>query len=404
MADSAEALVLDWTPAETGPTVEVDAAPINRLNINGPQDVPAYGKYTYKLAGALRAGSVSSWTPSGGTSTPDAAHPEQAAIAWDTPSGGAGAGWIGMVNCTVDGQPMYPRKVYVVDMTIAALPGGAPYFAAPPTVSGSTVHPAFGDKDGRNFQLNEVRAVIVPNAPGILYGLTVVLHGPTVGGITNAGVSEIVGGFVQNVIGFRNHGSYTKPNGTSGGTLTSSVEAMIGAPVSNAPVLDKYEGSLRAWNNSNNIGYSGYFAGFRNGANPTFSHVFIGNDTPGNGPPVTRQKWAGPLGNGNSIPGGSFLLSSMTYEEAFELDFCLQSKQGPLDNYVVRADTVWQMFGDGTVQRQDDNFNFTRTLAGLTVPISGAWTLETSSGLHPSQIKAPTMNDLTGKKETWKPS
>jgi len=371
----------DWHggPGAVQVAAKVDNAGLKTITVRGPQNVPAYGIYSYTASGPVPEGvSADSWSITNGSVTGNNPKADRTNVQWTMQNAGT-AGWVGKVDFVIGekfGQfKITPRSVNVVNIVVTT-PNNAFTNGTP--------------KDGGFYNHNGILTKKVlsadPNAAppqnvGLGWKAAVTLNGPH-----NPSVSRIEVGFVQNVTGFTNNGDKYTYVGKKTGHAVSTLNRQNAATLDQAPI-----GGMRPNAQYANVWYSNVVNGFytsvflaSNPQNNTASVTLNSDDTPFDGPPtlVLRQ----------------FRLVHMTLEFDFELDVCAQTQDpanGANQVYVKQSSVNWSFNGSGTTDPQQ-NFPWTgdQGIAKVTPPT--AWSAQIQTGATPGITKLNFNQEIDG--------
>ena len=362
---NSDVLAENWQGGPGGALVVglVDNAKLKVLTVNGPQNVPAYGTYSYSVSGGVPHNKANSWKITDGLVTGTNPVDSRTFIQWTKANAGT-AGWVGKADFVIaekaanyEVHAMSPNVVNVVVTTPnnAFVPG----------------HVTDADKFTKeaNNQRKQVSSGDItqnPPEPGLAWAASVTLNGPN----NNAGVKRIMVGFVQNATQFTHHGTYSA--GAQVFTMTSRLQSAPGAKA----ILDEVAGATRPW--------------YANGATflPTSNDpakdtaIIRANDRPFDGPPLFRRQ------------RGGGVLNHMYLEYDFELDVVGQTQDdanGSKRVFVKQSNAVWKFNGDGAVDSQR-NYKWTPDAEAKDTPPT-AWSAQITTGEMPV-VSEPIFNDL----------
>jgi hypothetical protein len=263
---------------------------------------------------------------------------------WVAPIGGAiqtGAGsgdvtilWnnqpiTGEARLLVDSDYQWDVDVNVVEVSVQSPNTGDPFSPGAPIALG-LLH---GGPTNLLEDVVSAGGLIAGVPPGLSWAANVTLNGPD----GNRGVSHIQVGFIQNLVGYTNIGTYT-----SGKTLTSSVSGIFSP---SAPVLDQIPNlTTGPWYETAVHVSTGLPSAFLNPTASKNSETISASDSPRTGPPVSYDQ---PTGN---APGPD-VLQSMQLVFQFVLDVAARTTdtQSSADNiYTPEATSSWSFVGSGT--------------------------------------------------------
>src|SRR5665213_596773 len=235
-----DALALNWMIGVGGQlAANVAGAKATVIAIVGPQDVPAYSIYKYGVVGAVpKPVHNDPWSVTqGGTVHTEGESGDFCTVEWNSaPAGTApGAGWFGDVAFNAPGFKGRPRRVNVVSIGLSngIFAPGTPRDGGQVNCNGTQIKEV-------DYGTNAV--------PGLTWSATVSATGPSAGNNTNLGIDRIKIGFMQNVTGFTDTGTYL-----NGAVRHSSLEQLIGSGPNNHPRHDVQFQQTGPWYDSNAV-------------------------------------------------------------------------------------------------------------------------------------------------------
>lgn len=306
----------------------------------GPLNVPDYSIHRYTSVGALVS---SHWTAPNNGSIITGSGTSDITILWD--SGPV----VGKSIYQINSDYVWDLEVNIVEVKVETPPSA--FISGAPFDSGNVVLGGVLSK------------IITSGSPALSWQAKITLNGP----LSDRGVDRLKVGFIQNLIGYVNRGTYT--NGSI--TLIANIETLT-------PLLDHVNSSSGPW--YVDTGAAVFF-------NPTPSvniKTISSSDTPVDGPPLTADQ-------GSTVSPTDDVLNVMSLIDDFQLDVCavtLDSQNGADSIYTRRATVNWSFIGSGTVA-QSSPHNWTGTGATITAPSS--WSGVTD-GSQPQKINGNTFN------------
>ena len=343
----------------------VDNAKLKPLMVSGPQNVPAYGTYSYSVSGGVPHNKANSWKITDGVVTGNNPLDSRTFVQWTKANAGT-AGWVGKADFVVaekaanyEVHAISPNVVNIVVTTPdSAFANGVP-------------------KDGGTFNHNGniTKKVLAadpnaapPNNVGLAWKAAVTINGPN-----NASVKRIEVGFVQNVTGFKNNGDKYTFVGNATGHAVSTLNRQNAATLDQAPTAGVRPRATYAkvWYSDivNNLYKSVFLA--TNPQNDTASVTLNSDDTPFDGPPTFAVR--------------KFRLLHMILEFDFELDVCAQT-QDAKTVFVKQSSVNWSFNGSGTTNPQQ-NFAWTGDVGIFKVTPPTAWSAQIQTGASPGITK-----------------
>ena len=340
----------------------VDHAKLKTLTVSGPQNVPAYGTYSYSVSGGVPHNKANSWKVTDGVTTGTSALDSKTLVQWTKANAGT-AGWVGKADFIIAEKAanyeVHAMSPNVVNISIAAPPGGE-FSAGTPTDGGT-----FVKGNLRRKQVWSGDQTATPKQPGLAWGAVVTLNGPN----NNTGVDRIKVGFIQNITGFIHHGTYKAGNQFI--TARSKVEGATLTP----PGLDEVDGAQRPWYST----AAGNTFQPARGGNPT--GPISSSDMPFDGPPLswTAGRLAGQL-------------MHMNLQYSFALYIAAQSQDAAGSKvYVGQYKGNWVFNGDGTI-KNDQGWTWTKDGTAKVTPPTD-WGQQLTTGESPV-ISGETLNSF----------
>jgi hypothetical protein len=319
---------------------DCDEIKVTVFNWLGPLNVPDYSIHQYTASGALGS---SQWaTPVNGTIKTGSGSSD-VTILWD------GGPVIGKSVYQANADYIWNLEVNVVEVKVetptSAFAAGTPFDSGNPVLGGV------------------ISKIITSGSPGFSWQAKITLNGPS----SDRGVDRLKIGFIQNLTGYRNRGTYT----TGPTTLTANIEALT-------PLLDHVDGSAGPWY------VDAGAAVFFNPSPSSKTKTIASSDTPSDGPPLTADQ-------GGTVAPTDDVLDSMDMRDDFQLNVCATTRdtQNAADTFYTRRATVtWSFVGSGSVAQTSP---YAWTGSGATVNAPAAWTGVTD-GSQPQRLSGDTFN------------
>ena len=345
----------------------VDHADTNRLTVNGPLNVPAYGTYSYSVSGGVNHNKANSFKITNGQVTGNNPSDSRTFVQWTMANAGT-AGWMGKVdfilaekNATYHVIAALPNVVNVVVTT-----PNNPFTPGHVTDAGIFIKEA----NRQRKQVSSGNANQNPPEPGLAWAANVALNGPATGNPKS--VTRIKVGFIQNVTNFIHHGTYVANQNTF------VMNSQLAGP---QRTLDEVDGAAQPW-------YSSGAGNLFQPTDPTKNAAMISSsDRPFDGPYLIRRQ------------RGGRLLTHMFLEFDFELDVAAEtvdSDNGSSGVYVKASKVTWKFNGDGAVA-SGNQWKWTRDAEAVHTPPT-AWGPQITTGETPV-VTGDTFNQLGRKND-----
>jgi hypothetical protein len=350
-----------------------DAAAVTGVTPKGPKNVPAYGHYTYSVAGAVPAFNPRSdpWSVTGGSSYLENPNGTALVAAWDNPLNGAGSGWNGKIAFNYGKYHGVLDQINVVSIVVTT-----------PTNAFANGIPADAGTFTTNGGATKKVAAAAPGNYGFSWAANVALNGP------GNSATKITVGFVQNITQFQNNGDGYTARGQNSNFTTSSNLDFTADP--NHVLLDQRSDQTGRYGN---VWYSTFNGAYQRKAyNSVFKPTTVQNgsasttlnqdDTPFDGPP--------------EFPQNKYQLVHMSLDFEFSVYVVAQTQDAP-DTYVEQSSIQWSFNGSGTTNPQspDTQYAWTKDNIAKVTPAT-AWGAQITSGASP-KTTGPNFNTLQPK-------